>query len=189
MSTHAKRGRKRLTDRERYSCGQVKPAAATSTAEWQRLRSIAKNPLLGSHLGRMGFLGTLDAVEVATGEKIGRIYGEFDRALGTRRYARSPGYEIGRGRSPDSEETEDQRERTTSAIRRMTHYEAEVEALSGLIYRGLRRELELLCVQDELPNAGVMPLVRRALAALAGPLGVRAAMTVQRSDNRQRDRS
>jgi hypothetical protein len=38
---------------------------------------------LSSHLGRLGFMGQLDPIEVACGEKIGRICGQFDKTMAT----------------------------------------------------------------------------------------------------------
>jgi hypothetical protein len=127
-------------------------------------------------------------VEVATGHRIAAIYGSFDKAMGRIRFARSPGYEIGRGKTPDVEETEQQTERVANAIRRMSHLESEIEALANSFFPGLRHELEVLCLLDELPTAGVMPLVRRALSELAGPLGVRAQMARRKPDS-QAERS
>jgi hypothetical protein len=163
MSSHQRRGRKRLTDRERYSCGQVRPATATSVAEWQ------------THLPN-------------------RTSGALTLVFGLNRIWRAPSSDFVARAS-----------RKTACARRSIelsvdpadlfprgdlnsgqgHYEAEVDALSRLTYRGLRHELELLCVRDELPNAGVMPLVKQALSALGGPLGVRHAMARQKSGKRR----
>jgi hypothetical protein len=171
MSTHAKRGRPRDQSRERYSCGQVKPAGnAVTGLMWQRLRSISKDPLLGSQLGRLTFLRELDPVEGEVGFMIGRIIGQFDAAMQQKRTARAPSYEIGR-RAWNGAESEDEANRARTATRRYARLVSEIDAIAPE-FPSLRREIEKLCIEDQLPSPTTLPFVRRALRMLAGPLGL-----------------
>jgi hypothetical protein len=59
MSTHGKRGRPRDDSRVRFPGGQVRPQVFVTGNQYQRLRMITRDPLLGTELGRLGFLGEL----------------------------------------------------------------------------------------------------------------------------------
>jgi hypothetical protein len=76
--------------------------------------------------------------------------------------------------SPDGIETESETERNAAAIKRMANLQNEIETLAKDSFPGLRVAIESSCVMDELPSAGVMPAVKRALGKLAESLGIRA---------------
>jgi hypothetical protein len=82
MSTHGKRGRPRK-EGERYPSGQIRPAIYVTGNQYQRLRMITRDPLLGTELGRLGFLGELSPVEVEVGFTIARIQGSLVKDLWT----------------------------------------------------------------------------------------------------------
>lgn len=131
----------------------------------------------------MGFCGELPPESVAAGNEVAKRYGAFDRALARHRFARSPSYELGRGRTHDGEETPEEKQRSAVALKRMMALENEIAILAKDTFPGLRVALEDLCIMDQLPCAGAMPAVKKALARLAEVLGIRAAMSARRSDS------
>jgi len=166
-----KRGRPRA-ERARYPSGQVKPEGAGVTgAQLHRLRSLSKYPLLETQVGRLLFLEELTQEQVHVAWKIAEIYGRYDRAMGRRRSAASPAYEAGRSGPLGRYESEDERERNGTAVRRYGSLQAEIRPLSRHP-QALRAALEALCVEDRHP-AGELSAVKAALDALAFPLGLR----------------
>lgn len=162
-----KRGRPRA-DRPRYPSGQVKPVDPTITvAAWQRVRAHAARlsgmQIVGTQLGRLGFIGELNETEVATGLYIAEIYGRYDRAMGRRRSAASPSYEMGRGRDHGSRITEAERLRNVAAV----HHFGELQAEIRLCPRGVKSALEELCVEDRACPPTWLPAVKIALDVLA----------------------
>jgi hypothetical protein len=187
MSPRNKRGRPRMNG-ERFPNGQIKHQTFTTATQWQRMRSVSRDGLLSTQLGRLAFLSELSAMEAATGHRIAQIVNSFS-ALGRTRHPRSPSLEIGLGKSPDTTESETEIERKQAAIRWMTKLDNELTTLSQITFPSLKREVLRLCVEDAMPTAACFPFVRRALAALAAPLGVKAAMAGRRHDSPQRGRS
>jgi hypothetical protein len=170
--TKSKRGRPRL-DRPRYPSGQVRPKGAgiTHTA-LQRLRSLGTNPVLGTQVGRLLFLGEIDMMQAQTAWRIAEIYGRYDRAMGRQRSAASPAYEAGRGRDTGLAESEDEAARHQAAVRR---FERVQEALREIASwpRTARVALEELCVEDRAIPGEWMLEVKVVLDRLAAPLGLR----------------
>lgn len=167
-----RRGRPRA-ERARYPSGQAKPEGAgiTGTA-LQRLRALGTNPILESQVGRLLFLGELELEQAQTAWRIAEIYGRYDRAMGRRRSAASPSYEIGHGlvrRGNGREESEDDAERKTTAVRRFGNLQAEIR----LCPRGVKPAIEELCIEDRACPAGWLPQVKIALSILAEALGLR----------------
>jgi hypothetical protein len=158
-----KRGRP-PKDRERYPGGQVKPESAgiTSTA-LQRVRSLGTLPMLETQVGRLVFLGELTPVQANTAHLIAEIYGRYDRAMGRRRSAASPAYEVGRGHDLGLHESDVQRARAEAAARRFGELQAEIR----LCPRGVKPALVELCVEDRMCPPTWLPAVKIALDILA----------------------
>ena len=165
----ARRGRPKKPG-PRYPGGQLKAESAgiTGTA-LQRLRALGSNPLLETQVGRLLFLEELKPIDAQTAFSIAEIYGRYDRALGRRRSAASPSYEVGRGRDVGLAESDSQRARAESAARRFGALQAEIK----LCPRGVKPALEELCVEDRPCPPGWLPAVKIALDMLAVPLGIR----------------
>jgi hypothetical protein len=188
MSTHQGRGRPHKSG-ERYACGILKPEVYVTGNQYQRLRAITRDPLLGSQLGRYGFLGELSPIEVEVGFAIARIQGALDRALGTSRprQPKSPSYEIGRRTFDSTVETEDEAERARKAVTRFARLESEVHAMAQE-FPGIKQTLWALCIDDEPCGPIGLPYVKRALSLLAPVLGIREA--ARKPDSRSgRDRN
>lgn len=166
----ANKGRPRK-DRPRYPSGQVKPEDAGVTGtQLHRLRSLGKYQILETQIGRLLFLGEIDQVQAETAWRIAQIYGRYDRAMGRRRSAASPSYEVGRGRDTAATESDDEAERSRTAVRRFNRLQDEIRAISPI---GLASVLEELCVNDLVCPPGTLLTVKVALDRLAEPLGLR----------------
>jgi hypothetical protein len=162
-----KRGRPRA-DRPRYPSGQVKPETAGITwTALQRLRSLGTLPMLETQVGRLVFLGELTPLQGNTAHLIAEIYGRYDRAMGRRRRAPSPAYEVGRGRDGLYESLSDAA-RAAYAIRKFGELQAEIR----LCPRGVKPALEELCVDDRMCPAEWFPAIKIALDMVAMSLGL-----------------
>lgn len=176
----AKKGRPPKKDRPRYPSGQVKPEGAGITGtQLHRLRSLGKYPVLETQVGRLLFLGEIDEVQARTAWRIAEIYGRYDRAMGRRRAAASPAYEVGRGRDM-GHESEEEAERSAAAVKRFTRLQEAIRAVSptpypALVFRpfSIRGTIESLCVDDEVLPLAALLEVKMALDRLAEPLGLR----------------
>lgn len=163
-----KRGRPRA-DRARYPSGQVRPEGAGITStQLQRLRALGTHPVLETQMGRLLFLGDLDIEQYRTAEHIAKLYGRYDRAIGRRRWAASPGYEIGH-RGDGRDESEDEAKRKAVAVRKFGALQAEMR----LCPRGAKAAIEALCIDDQVCPAGWLPQVKIALDMLGEALGLR----------------
>jgi hypothetical protein len=158
-------------DRPRYPSGQVKPEGAgiTGTA-LQRLRQTGTNQILETQIGRLLFLGEIELAQAQVAWKIAEIYGRYDRAMGRRRSAASPSYEVGRGRDTAATESDDEADRSRTAVRRFNRLQDEIRAISPI---GLASVLEELCVNDLVCPPGTLLTVKVALDRLAESLGLR----------------
>jgi hypothetical protein len=170
-----KRGRPKKPGK-RHPGGQLvqEPEGPSATAFKRVIDDSVKlsaGALLGTQLGRLGFLKALTPAEVATGFRIAMIYGAYERSIGRRRSAASPSYEIGRGRDAAAPESEEAIERARMAARAFGALQAEIK----LCPRNVRAALEELCVEDRACLPGCLLAVRVALGMLAEPLGVKRA--------------
>lgn len=160
-------------DGPRYPSGQIKPQAAGITgAQLHRMRRLSKDPILETQVGRLLFLEELTIEQARVAWKIGEIYGRYDRAMGRRRAAASPSYEVGRGRDTVTQESGDEAERSQTAMRKFGALQAEIRVLWPRRPGALRQALERLCVDDEWPG-GDLTGIRTVLDLLAVPLGLR----------------
>lgn len=87
---------------ERYPSGKLKPAPKPnfdpiSGVEWQRIRQdgrrLGADPRLASELARLNLFGELTIVQTTAGQRVGEIYGRYERLTGLKRSVRSPSYE------------------------------------------------------------------------------------------------
>jgi hypothetical protein len=169
----AKRGRPKKPGK-RHPGGQLvqEPEGPSATAFKRVIDDSVKlsaGALLGTQLGRLGFLKVLTPAEVATGFRIAMIYGAYERSIGRRRSAASPSYEMGRGRDTQAPESEEAIERAHMAARAF----GDLQAWIRLCPRGVRGPLEELCIENNPPPPGWLPTLRITLAMLAEPLGVK----------------
>lgn len=164
-------GRPRLAG-ERWPSGRLRPDRASITAaHLQRLRAVSNDPLLGSQIGRLLFLGLLSQQEADAAWKVAEIYGRWHRAMGIKPAAVSPAYQRGYGIGKAGDSDDDLR-RHRRAVRRFDDLIAEIDAMeTGRMHR-LRLALERLCVHDAAPEPGAMRQVKQALGALARTMGL-----------------
>jgi hypothetical protein len=121
---------------------------------------------VGTQLGRYGIIGELNDVEVAAGLRVAEVWRRYDAAMGARRSAPSPGYEVGRGRENQAENARSRRARRA--------YDAMMAVLSTaerLLGRGLIQAVEDVCVADLVCPAGRLGDVREALKMVAAHFG------------------
>jgi hypothetical protein len=137
---------------------------AFTLAAWKRCKAagghLAAGPYIGTELGRLGFIGELDDIEVAAGFKVAAVYGSFDRSLGLRRAPRSPAYAAsygGRSATPDD---------GAAAKLAFEALQEEISIFSQFTGHDVRAELEYLCVDDRAIPGSVIR-VKALLASLA----------------------
>lgn len=172
----SKKGRNRKQG-ERYRSGDLRPTGEPlAPAAWQRQLQAARlkiiDPKFGSELGRLQAAKELTATQVTAGERIGEIYGRYERFSGKRRSAKSPSYESGLGSIGAADDRLSQEERD-----RMQKIEGDAfrafQALSGYMQhfpRDLRAMIEHLCVDDRALNPTRLSEIRQALGHLAEKL-------------------
>lgn len=159
-------------DGPRYPSGQIKPQYAGITGtQLHRLRSLGKYPILETQIGRLLFLGEIDELQARVAWKIAEIYGRYDRAMGRRRSAASPAYEVGRGRDTGFE-SEEEAERSAAAVKRYTRLQDAIGEVMSWPATG-RTALEELCIEDRVIPAAWLLEVKVLLERLAVPLGLR----------------
>lgn len=165
---------------ERYPGGSLKPAgAAVTLGNLHRLRAVSRDPLLGTSIGRLLFLGSLTTREADAAFMVAEIYGRFHRAMGIRRSAPSPSYQRGFGIGERHDSADDHR-RNQRAIRRFDELMERIEALDGdPASPTLRRRkgrllkmLERVCVDDCAPEPLQLPRLKYALGTLARDMGL-----------------
>ena len=110
--------------------------------------------------------GELSEFEHSVAARVGSIYRARGRSIGAK-VLRSASLEVGRGGSPDSRETDDQRERAVRATDRFSE-------LVGLLRpHGAAGSAIVALVTEDRPVApAALPKVRRVLREMAGPLGI-----------------
>src|SRR5262245_1798819 len=62
-------------------------------------KTVGLDPRLTSQIGRLRYLKLISDAQAAAADKVGQVYGRYERAHDMRRRAGSPSYQIGRGRS------------------------------------------------------------------------------------------
>jgi len=96
-----KRGRPALPG-DRYPSGERRdttdPRAENVFQRFAELeKTVGLDPRLTSQIGRLRYLKLLSVGQAAAADKVGQIYGRFERIHARRRYSVSPSYQLGRG--------------------------------------------------------------------------------------------
>ena len=96
----SKRGRPALPG-DRYPSGERRdtndPRAENVFQRFADLeKTVGLDPRLTSQIGRLRYLKLLSDGQAAAADKVGRIYGRFERIHARRRHSVSPSYQLGR---------------------------------------------------------------------------------------------
>lgn len=182
-------GSRRKPLAKRKPCGRLAQddTPSITTADWKRAKDLAKrlagDARLGTEIGRLNHLRILTDTQAAAGQRIAEVYGRYDRAMGRRRSAASPGYQIGllRGgedpgecealpemkancRCPACLAAEDDYARTRA-------YKKLMDALGPLGLRTIAL-IERLCIDDEHLLPDQLDAVRAGLDVAAAHFGL-----------------
>jgi hypothetical protein len=163
-----KRGRPALPG-DRYPSGERRetsdPRAENVFRRFAELEAtVGLDPRLTSQIGRLRYLKLLTDGQAAAADKIGQIYGRFERIHARRRYSVSPSYQLGRGHS--------EREYDPHVVRAA---EADYRALQDcipLLPREARDIIEQLCVENCAVPSIYLPEVRVILDRVAVEFGL-----------------
>lgn len=159
-----KRGRPALNG-ARYESGRLKEPAGAERGEnlFQRFRelvAIGLDPRLTSQIGRLRFLKLITDTQASAADKVGRVYGRYERLHGVRRSTRSPSYEFGTGGGLERPED----------IERTTETDADYTKLQTCIPifpQEARATIEALCVEDRVIPTSLLSDVRIVLDKIA----------------------
>lgn len=165
---------------ERYPSGKLKahdgplPGAAIRRI-FDHGRALGLDERVATQVGRLHLLRELTETQVAAAELVGRTYGRFERALGKRRAAKSPSYELGhRGAWAAGSDAEERRAR------------AAFDRLQSLIPVQARPVVEALCVEDIHIIPTHLPDVIRVLDKVAEDFGLLPVEAQERRSSRIR---
>ena len=165
-----KRGRPALPG-DRYPSGERRetsdPRADNVFRRFAELeKTVGLDPRLTSQVGRLRYLKLLTDGQAAAADKIGQIYGRFERIHARRRFSISPSYQLGRGHG--------EREYDNEVVRAA---EADYRALQDcipLLPREARDIIEQLCVENCAVPSLYLPEVRVILDRVAAEFGLGA---------------
>jgi hypothetical protein len=168
---------------ERYPSGKLKPTGpALDPVVWQRLRAdgarLFSDPKISSAIGRLVFARELTALQAVAAERIGEIYGRFERNHQIKRHVRSASYETGSGASGKTAADE-------QLIAADTAFKA-VQAELLLYPRQVRDHLETLCIEGIGPPSGWLPIIRGALDDFTRFFGISTARERKAARKQQR---
>jgi hypothetical protein len=163
-----KRGRPALPG-DRYPSGERRdttdPRAENVFQRFAELeKTVGLDPRLTSQIGRLRYLKLLSDGQAAAADKVGQIYGRFERIHARRRYSVSPSYQLGRGYG--------EREYDTDIVKAA---EADYRALQDcipLLPREARDIIEQLCVENCAVPSLYLPEVRVILDRVAMEFGL-----------------
>jgi hypothetical protein len=161
----AKRARAKLLP-NRQPDGRVRPERPSlSVAQYRREVQAAAlgshDPLIGTQIGRCARLQQITREHLEAGLCLAETYGRYDLAMGCRRTAASPSYEIGRRATGAGVDTSERDEDAVGA------YDGMMKVLHRCT-RGAVILTERLCVDDEYLMADEMREVCPVLDLLAG---------------------
>lgn len=148
--------------------------------QWDRIRRLVASgtldPIHGSAIGRLSYLGELTATEASAAFRVGEIYGRYDRVvLEKRRSARSPSYEMGfSGQTPEGQQA-NQRLSDEEESRIATKNFNDLKNQLPEFPRELRSRIEELCVEDISIGSADLADVRIILGKLAQYFGIVSA--------------
>jgi len=163
-----KRGRPALPG-ERYPSGERREASdPRSENVFRRFteleQTVGLDPRLTSQIGRLRYLKQFTDVQDAAADKVGQVYGRFERTHRVRRHSVSPSNEIGRGRS--NFEYDD------AVIRAAEADYAAVQDCIPAFPREARDVIEQLCVENCAIPSWHLDDVRRVLDKVARKFGL-----------------
>lgn len=123
---------------------------------WARLVQDANDfgldPRITSQIGRLRIARQLTDSQAGAADRIGQVYGKYERDHGVRRSARSPSYQIGRGGAG--------RARTEAEISETNADYHKIQACIPLVPREARDVIEQLCVENRVISSWHLPDVR-----------------------------
>jgi len=163
-----KRGRPALPG-ERYPSGERReasdPRAENVFRRFTELeKTVGLDPRLTSQIGRLRYLKLITDIQAAAADKVGQVYGRFERTHRVRRHSVSPSYELGRGRS--GFEYDDEVIRAAQA-----DYQAVQDCIPAFP-REARELIEQLCVDNCAVSSLHLPDIRRVLDKVARKFGL-----------------
>jgi hypothetical protein len=156
---------------DRYPSGDLRvPADPRAENVFRRFAELEKmvglDPRLTSQIGRLRYLRLLTDTQAVAADRIGQIYGRFERIHQVRRSCISPSYQLGR-RTSGTGRVFDPAEIATA--------EAEYRALQDCIPaapREARDVIEQLCVENCAISSLYLPHVRVILDRVARAFGL-----------------
>jgi hypothetical protein len=188
-----KRGRPALPG-ERYPNGERRaasdPRADNVFRRFAELEQIVGlDPRLTSQIGRLRYLRLLTDNQAAAADKIGQIYGCFERIHERRRSSVSPSYQLGRS-------TGEGRDYDPAEVAAAERDYRDLQDCIPAVPREARDVIEQLCVEDCAISSLYLPHVRVILDRVAVAFGLGpvvresiSAATTRRRAARQRTQS
>jgi len=136
-------------------------------------KTVGLDPRLTSQIGRLRYLKLITDGQAAAADKVGQVYGRFERTHYKRRHSVSPSYQLGRGRS--GHEYDDDEIRAAQE-----DYEAVQDCIPAFP-REARDVIEQLCVENCAIASSHLPDVRRVLDKVARAFGLAGARDEERT--------
>lgn len=136
-------------------------------------KTVGLDPRLTSQIGRLRYLKLITDGQVAAADKVGQVYGRFERTHYKRRHSVSPSYQLGRGHS--NHEYDDDEIRAAQE-----DYDA-VQDCIPIFPREARDVIEQLCVENCAIATSHLPDVRRVLDKVARVFGLATARDDERA--------
>ncbi len=164
----SKRGRPALAG-DRYPSGERRetsdPRAENVFRRFAELeKTVGLDPRLTSQIGRLRYLKLLTDMQAAAADKVGQVYGRFERIHARRRFTVSPSYQLGRGYG--------EREYDTEVVRAAESDYRALQDCIPLLPREARDIIEQLCVENCAVPSLYLPEVRVILDRVAAEFGL-----------------
>jgi hypothetical protein len=134
-------------------------------------KTVGLDPRLTSQIGRLRYLKLITDAQAAAADKVGQIYGRYERTHRLRRAAVSPSYQLGRGRAIDAHDHDD------AALAAAAADYAALQDCIPPFPRATRDALEALCVENCAVPSWQLDEVRRVLDKVARAFGLAGADT------------
>jgi hypothetical protein len=168
--TKTKRGRPALPG-DRYPSGERRetsdPRAENVFRRFAELeKTVGLDPRLTSQIGRLRYLRLLTDIQAAAADKVGQVYGRFERIHARRRFTVSPSYQLGRGHG--------EREYDPEVVRAAESDYRALQDCIPLLPREARDIIEQLCVENCAVPSLYLPEVRVILDRVAVEFGLGA---------------
>jgi hypothetical protein len=139
-------------------------------------KTVGLDPRLTSQIGRLRYLKLISDAQAVAADKVGQVYGRFERMHLLRRFSLSPSYQIGRsdrGRLRPPHEHDD-----AAILAAQADYDV-VQDCIPTFPRGVREAVEQLCVENCAVPAWQLDDVRRVLDKVAQAFGLAGAQAVR----------